>query len=178
MMPAERKTSKMNPYSARQIIDLFGMQPLPREGGWYVETYRAAEKIARVGLDIRYTGDRCHSTAILYLLTADTCSKMHRVKSDEIFHYHLGDSVKMLWLHPDGSSRDIIIGPDILTGQQVQVVVPHGVWQGAKLLDGGQWCLMSCTVAPGFEFDDYEHGDYENLIPRWSNRAAEIKLLT
>jgi hypothetical protein len=178
MMPAERKTPKMNPYIARQVIDHFGMQPLPREGGWYVETYRTAEKIARAGLDIRYAGDRCHSTAILYLLTADTCSKMHRVKSDEIFHYHLGDSVKMLWLCPDGSSRDIIIGPDILTGQQVQVVVPHNVWQGARLINGGAWCLMSCTVAPGFEFDDYEHGDYEKLIHRWPDCAAEIKLLT
>jgi predicted cupin superfamily sugar epimerase len=178
MMPDEKDSLRMNQYNARQIIDHFGMQPLPREGGWYAETYRATEKIARAGLDIRYTGDRCHSTTILYLLTADTCSKMHRVKSDEIFHYHLGDPVKMLWLCPDGSSRDIIIGPDILTGQQVQVVVPHGVWQGARLINGGTWCLMSCTVAPGFEFEDYEHGDREDLIRRRPDHTAEIKLLT
>jgi len=168
----------MNNYSAQQIIGHFDMRPLPQEGGWYVETYRAAEKIAQAGLDIRYTGDRCHSTAILYLLTPQTCSKIHRVKSDEIFHYYLGDPVKMLWLCPDGSSRDIIIGPDILNGQQVQVVVPHGVWQGARLLDGGLWCLMSCTVAPGFEFADYEHGKRDELIRRWASRAKEIELLT
>jgi predicted cupin superfamily sugar epimerase len=154
------------------------MRPLPQEGGWYIETYRAAEKTARIGLDIRHHGDRCHSTAILYLLTPDTCSKMHRVKSDEIFHYHLGDPVKMLWLCPDGSSRDIVIGPDILSGQQVQTIVPHGIWQGARLVEGGQWCLMSCTVAPGFELDDYEHGRGEELLARWPVCAAEIKLLT
>jgi uncharacterized protein len=164
----------MNHYNAQQIIDHFSMRPLPQEGGWYIETYRAAEKIARIGLDIRYHGDRCHSTAILYLLTAETCSKMHCVKSDEIFHYHLGDPVKMLWLCPDGSSRDIVIGPDILNGQQVQVIVPHGIWQGARLVEGGQWCLMSCTVAPGFEFDDYEHGNQEDLITHWPKQKEEI----
>ena len=168
----------MNYYSAQQIIELFSMQPLPYEGGWYIETYRTAEKIARSGLDVRYNGDRSHSTAILYLLTADTCSKMHRVKSDEIFHYHLGDTVKMLWLCPDGSSRDIVIGPDILNGQKVQVIVPNGIWQGACLVEGGQWCLMSCTVAPGFEFDDYEHGNRKELLTRWPDRAEDILRLT
>jgi predicted cupin superfamily sugar epimerase len=174
--PPERNFM-MNRYTTRQIIDHFNMQPLPQEGGWYVETYRAAESIVRAGLDIRYNGDRCHSTAILYLLTAETCSKMHCVKSDEIFHYHLGDPIKMLQLYPDGSSRDIILGPNILTGHQVQAVVPHGVWQGAKLRDGGQWCLTSCTVAPGFEFEDYEHGKWDELIRRWPDRKKEIQEL-
>lgn len=168
----------MNDCQAQQIIDHLSMRPLPYEGGWYTETYRAAEKIARSGLDIRYHGDRSHSTAILYLLTPDTCSKMHRVKSDEIFHYHLGDPVMMLWLCPDGSSRDIIIGPDILNHQEVQVIVPYGIWQGARLVDGGRWCLMSCTVAPGFEFDDYEHGNREDLLIHWPDWKEEILRLT
>jgi len=163
---------------AQAIIDKFGMRPLPEEGGWYVETYRAAEMIARAGLDVRYGGDRCHGTAILYLLTADTVSKMHRVKSDEIFHYHLGDAVRMLQLHPGGSGEEVVIGPDIMNGQQVQVVVPRGVWQGGRLVDGGSWCLMSCTVAPGFEFDDYEHGHRDALIERWGEFAGEVEKLT
>jgi predicted cupin superfamily sugar epimerase len=154
------------------------MEPLPEEGGWYVETYRAAEQIARAGLDARYGGKRCHSTAILYLLTGDTVSKMHRVKSDEIFHYHLGDAVQMLQLHPDGSGHEVVIGPGMMVGEQVQVVVPRGVWQGARLADSGRWCLMSCTVAPGFEFDDYEHGQRAALIEQWPEFAGEIELLT
>lgn len=168
----------MNPYSAQQIIDHFSMRPLSKEGGWYIETYRAVEKIVRMGLDSRYLGDRCYSTAILYLLTPESCSKIHRVKSDEIFHYHLGDPVKMLWLCPDGSSKNIIIGPDILNGQEVQVVVPYGIWQGARLMDGGRWCLMSCTVAPGFEYDDYEHGNQARLLDRWPDRKEDILRLT
>lgn len=156
------------------IIELFGMQPLAEEGGWYVETYRAGEVIARAGLDGRYGGDRAHSTAILYLLTGDTVSKMHRVKSDEIFHYHLGDPVRMLQLFPDGSGTEVVIGPDIMNGQQVQIVVPHGVWQGSRLVDGGGWCLMSCTVSPGFEFADYEHGQREPLIAQWPEFADAI----
>lgn len=162
---------------AQEIIDYFGMQPLSQEGGWYVETYRAAESIKKAGLNVRYSGDRDHSTAILYLLTSDTVSKMHRVKSDEIFHYHLGDPVKMLRLYPDGSGQEVVIGPDILNGQQVQVIVPHGVWQGGRLLDDGAWCLMSCTVAPGFEFDDYEHGQSDLLIEQWPSFADLIRQL-
>jgi uncharacterized protein len=177
-MITRQRSLQMNHYSAQQIIDHFSMRPLPQEGGWYIETYRAAEKIARTGLDIRYHGDRCHSTAILYLLTPDTCSKMHRVKSDEVFHYHLGDPVNMLWLCPDGSSRHILIGPDIFNSQMVQVIVPQGVWQGARLADGGQWCLMSCTVAPGFEFDDYEHANRNELIARWPDQTENIVKLT
>jgi len=168
----------MNSYTAQQIIDHFGMQPLGQEGGWFVETYRAAEKIARTSLAARYPGDRCYCTDILYLLTPESCSKMHRVRSDEIFHYHLGDPAWMLWLCPDGTSREIVIGPDILHGQQVQVIVPRGTWQGARLIDAGRWCLKSCTVAPGFEYEDYEHGRPEDLIARWPKRKKDILQLT
>lgn len=162
---------------AEDIIELFGMRPLAEEGGWYVETYRAGEVITRAGLDRRYGGDRAHSTAILYLLTGDTVSKMHRVKSDEIFHYHLGDPVRMLQLFPDGSGTEVVIGPDILSGQQVQAVVPHGVWQGSRLVDGGRWCLMSCTVSPGFAFSDYDHGQRAGLVEQWPGFIDAIDAL-
>lgn len=164
--------------NAQAIIDYFQMQPLPEEGGWFVETYRANEKIAQAGLDRRYSGDRDHCTDILYLLTVDAVSRMHRVKSDEIFHYHLGDPVKMTQLWPNGKAKEVVIGPDILNGQQVQVIVPHGIWQGCRLMDGGTWCLMSCAVAPGFEYDDYEHGDKFDLISRWPQCRTEIDRLS
>ncbi len=88
--------------NAQQIIEFFGMQPLSDEGGFYVETYRACERIERSGLPTRYDGPRCFSTAILYLLTAESCSRLHRVSSDEIFHFYLGGPVSMLQLPPDG----------------------------------------------------------------------------
>src|SRR5207249_3960045 len=100
----------------------------------------------------RYSGDRSVSTAIYYLLTPGTFSALHRLKSDEIFHFYAGSPVKMLQLHEDGRGEEIILGSDVLAGQQPQVLVRRGVWQGSYLLPGGEFALLGCTVAPGFEY--------------------------
>ena len=155
--------------SAEYIIDYFGMKPLPEEGGFYVETYRAEEKIAAQHLPSRYAGPRNFSTAILYLLTPDTCSRLHKVKSDEIFHFYLGDPVQMIQLHPNGKSEFVDIGPDITKGQHPQIIVPKGTWQGARLKKNGKFALLGCTVAPGFEFADYQPVDKEKLLIRYPN---------
>jgi predicted cupin superfamily sugar epimerase len=160
------------------IIDLFGMKPLPDEGGYYVETYRALEKITHTVLPPGYTGERNFSTAILYLLTPDTFSKLHRLAGDEIFHFYLGDAVTMLQLHPDGSSEVITLGPDIMNGQQVQVAVPRDTWQGSFLNEGGSFALMGTTVSPGFEFDDFEQGRREELLKQYPSQREIILKLT
>src|ERR1039458_5800201 len=95
-----------------------------------------------------------------------TFSELHRVASDEIFHFYLGDPVEMLQLWPDGSGKQVLIGTDIKSGMAPQVVVPHGVWQGARLVPGGEFALLSCTVSPGFEYADYESGSRQFL--RWA----------
>lgn len=155
--------------SAEYIIDYFGMKPLPEEGGFYVETYRAEEKIAAQHLPPRYAGPRNFSTAILYLLTYDTYSRLHKVKSDEIFHFYLGDPIQMIQLHPDGTHKIIHLGIDITKGQHPQVIVPKGTWQGARLKKNGKFALLGCTVAPGFEFADYQPADREKLLALYSN---------
>jgi len=154
------------------------MKPLPYEGGYYVETYRCAEKIAQSALSARYSGQRSFSTAILYLLTPDTSSALHRVKSDEIFHFYLGDPVTMLRLHPDGSSEVTTLGQDIMNGQCVQVTVPKNSWQGYLLNEGGRFALMGCTAAPGFEFADFELGNKEELLRQYPSRRDLILKLT
>jgi uncharacterized protein len=164
--------------SSEEIIEYFGMRPLAEEGGFYVETYRAKEKITKAGLAERYSGDRDHSTAILYLLTVETFSAMHRVKSDEVFHFYLGDAVSTLQLHPDGTSEVITLGQDILNGERVQVIVPNGSWHGCRLKEGGKFALMGCTVAPGFEFEDYENGKREELIRQYPRQEEMIRKLT
>jgi predicted cupin superfamily sugar epimerase len=103
--------------SAQEIIDALGMQPHREEGGYFVEPYRSEEFIPKAGLPERYPSERPFGTAIYYLLTPDTCSALHRLASDEIFHLYLGDPVTMLQLHPDGSSEVITLGQDILQGQ-------------------------------------------------------------
>ena len=163
---------------AQQIIALLRLQPLPLEGGYYRETYRAGEKIAAAALPPRYGADRAFCTAIYYLLTPETISALHRVKSDEIFHFHLGDPVTMFQLHPDGRAERVVLGHDIAAGQQLQVVVPRGVWQGAFLNEGGRFALMGCTAAPGFEFDDFELGRREELLKAFPKRAEVITRLT
>jgi predicted cupin superfamily sugar epimerase len=95
---------------------------------------------------------------------------MHRLRSDEIFHFYLGDPVEMLQLWADGSSRVLQLGPSLAEGQVPQLVVPKGVWQGSRLIAGGAFALLGCTVAPGFEFADYESGRLDALVsayPEW-----------
>ena len=110
---------------AKTIISHLGLQPHP-EGGFYRETYRCEDKIAAAALPPRYGKDRNLSTAIFYLLTPGNCSTLHRVRGDEVFHFYLGDPVTMLQLHGDGHGETIVLGQNIVAGQQLQVVVPKG----------------------------------------------------
>ena len=163
--------------TADQLIALLDLKPHP-EGGYYVETYCSSEAISEESLPSRYKGRRCFGTAIYYLLTAQTFSAMHRVRSDEIFHFYSGDPVEMLQLWPDGSGRVAILGSDVLNGMQPQVVVDRGVWQGARLLEGGKFALLGTTVSPGFEFTDYESGHREELVKSYPQFRELIIALT
>jgi uncharacterized protein len=162
---------------AETIIARLGLQPHP-EGGFYRETYRSPETIAAAALPPRYGKDRNLSTAIYYLLTPDSFSSLHRLQSDELFHFHLGDPVTMLQLHGDGRGETITLGHNILAGQQLQAVVPRGVWQGMFLNDGGRFALLGTTVSPGFDFADFEVGIRDALILQYPSYAAHIERLT
>jgi hypothetical protein len=165
--------------NVNQIIQILGMRPLPDEGGFYVETYRSNDMIAQAALpQERYQSDKAVSTAIYYLLTPETTSLMHRLPSDEIFHFYLGDPVQMLQLLPSGEGRVIELGHDIASGQAVQVVAAAGTWQGSRLLPDGRYALMGTTVAPGFDFADYEAGDRDDLMRRFPRYRAMIEELT
>ena len=150
--------------TTEQIKSLFNLKPHPMEGGFFVETYRSDEHISKDLLPERYNSDRSLGTAIYYLLTPGTFSAMHRLQTDEIFHFYLGDPVEMLQLWPDGSGKIITLGHNILDGMALQILVPRGVWQGARLRSGGNFALLGTTVAPGFESSDYESGYRETLI--------------
>ncbi|MGA2754868.1 MAG: cupin domain-containing protein [Terracidiphilus sp.] len=158
--------------TADQIKSLLHLEPHPVEGGWFRRTYTSAGSVELP------RGVRAQGTAIYYLLEAGTFSEMHVLASDEIFHFYLGDPVEMLFLLLDGSSAVLTLGPDLAAGQHVQVVVPAGVWQGARLLDGGKVALLGCTVTPGFDFADYVSGSYAELAAKWPAEAERIKKLT
>jgi len=158
--------------TADQIKSLLHLEPHPVEGGWFRRTYTSAGSVELP------RGVRAQGTAIYYLLEAGTFSEMHVLASDEIFHFYLGDPVEMLFLLLDGSSAVLTLGPDLAAGQHVQVVVPAGVWQGARLMDGGKVALLGCTVTPGFDFADYVSGSYAELAAKWPAEAERIKKLT
>ena len=163
--------------TAQDLIRLLELQPHPKEGGFFRETYRSKESIAKAALPSRYPAARDHSTCIYYLLTPSTFSALHRLQTDEIFHLYLGGPVRMLQLGDDGG-KTIVLGQDLLAGQQVQVVVPRGVWQGSLLEPGADFALLGCTVAPGFDYADYEHGARAELTERYREHAELIQRLT
>jgi predicted cupin superfamily sugar epimerase len=165
--------------TADEVKKLLGLQAHPVEGGWYVRTYEAAEMIAASGFkDGRYGGARRTGTAIYYLLEPDTFSEMHTLKSDEVFHFYAGDAVEMLQLLDGGEVKRVVIGGDLAVGVLPQAVVPKGVWQGSRLVPGGKWALLGCTVSPGFEFEDYAEGSRAELIAGWPEAREMIEALT
>ena len=163
--------------SANEIIDLLGLEPLEPEGGCFAETYRAREQLAAAALPPRYAGARAAATAIYYLLTATNCSRLHRLASDELFHFYLGDPVEMLQLGPDGTGHVALLGNDLRAGMRPQILVPRGVWQGARVRAGGALALLGTTVAPGFELADYECGCRDRLEAAYPEHAALIREL-
>lgn len=159
--------------TADAVIRALGLEPHPKEGGYFRETYRASESYRSP----RHGGDRSVSTAIYYLLTPTTISALHKLASDEIFHFYAGDPVRMLQLGTFGG-REFVLGPDVLAGQHPQLLVPHGTWQGSLLEPGGTFALLGCTVAPGFDYVDYEHGRRDDLTARHPAHAELIRKLT
>jgi len=163
--------------TAEQIREILKMQPHPIEGGYFVETYRSAQKLPASALEGTFRGERAIATAIHYLLTPDTFSALHRLPTDEIFHFYLGDPVEMLQLRPDGRGGTVILGPDLAAGMRLQHVVPAGAWQGSRLASGGKYALLGTTMAPGFDPRDYESGRREELIagyPAWASHIAML----
>lgn len=160
-----------------EIIATLQLQPHP-EGGYFREIYRCSETIAKDCLPSRYAGARSVSTSIYYMLTSETFSVMHRVASDEIYHFYSGSPLELLLLHPGGRSEVIMIGPDIRDGQHPQFVIPHGVWQGSRVYAGGSYCLIGATVAPGFDFADFEEGKRADLVNQFPAQSEMITALT
>jgi len=163
---------------ADDIIRQLGLKPHPTEGGYFLETYRSEDIIKKDALRGRYKDDKSAGTAIYYLLTPDSYSAMHRLKTDEVFHFYLGDPVTMLLLYPDGSSEVITLGQKLFNSEQVQAVIPRDTWMGAFLNEDGEFALMGTTMAPGFDYDDFELGQADELIKKYPNREKLMRRLT
>lgn len=146
------------------LVAHYGLEPIPREGGLFRRTWAGPE-----GPDGRPRG-----TAIVALLTSDDYSALHRLPHDEIWHFYLGSPLELLLLAPDGSWTTSVLGPDVLGGQHPQLTVPAGTWMGGRVAAGGEWTFFGCTMAPGFTYEDYEHGNAAELTARYPSATGRI----
>jgi uncharacterized protein len=164
----------------RELIAHFNLQRLPVEGVLFTQLYRSPEIVDSAHRPARYRGEKPYGTVALGLFTADgdSFSSMHRLQTDEVWHFYLGDPLEMLLLHPDGQSEIITLGHDILNSQKIVHVVPHGAWMGARVRAGGDWALIGNTMAPGFTSSDFESGLRDELIARYPHERDMITALT
>ncbi len=162
--------------NAEKIIRQLGLIPLEGEGGMYAEVYRSSEFIDKTSLPQRYSSKRCFYSSIYYLITKDNFSRLHKIKSDEVYHFYYGDSVEMINLFQDGSYKMLILGQDIFCGEKMQHLVAADVCQGARLKNGGSFALLGTTVSPGFEFEDFTPASQqkEALLKKYSNIKVQL----
>ncbi len=162
-------------HSATFWISTLGLTHHP-EGGWFRETYRSPESYAVEVLPNRFSGPRSFCTAIYFLLERGEFSALHRIKSDEIWHFHDGAALTVYVLTPAGEQYEILLGRNAEKGERFQAVVPAGCWFGAAT--HGVFSLVGCTVAPGFDFNDFEMAERDNLTALFPHHAALINRLT
>jgi predicted cupin superfamily sugar epimerase len=148
------------------------------EGGYFKETYRSLEDVMKDALPERFPGSRRFSTAIYFLLTGDQYSHFHRIKSDELWHFHTGSSITLHMISPEGEYSTIKLGPDVKRGEVFQAVMPAAFWFGTTVDDPKSFTLVGCTVAPGFDFEDFELGDTDALLAEFPMHEEIIRRLT
>ncbi len=155
----------MRGLTADEVIAKLDLAPLEGEGGYFRQTW--IQESGTPGPPI--------GTCILYLVTPDSFSALHRLEHDEIFHFYLGDPCEAVSVDPDGRLTEFTLGQDIMAGMQVQHVVPARSWQGARLAPGGSWALLGTTMAPGFHIDGFELATADDIEVFEPEVAARVR---
>ena len=165
-----------NPIEA--LINHYNLLPHP-EGGFYRQTYEASEQILRDALPERFDGNRNFSTAIYFLLPHGNFSAFHRIKSDEVWHFYEGCALHIHVIHPNGDYECLKLGSNMNNGESYQLVVPANAWFASEPVgDAGSFALVGCTVAPGFDFADFELADAEKLVEQFPSHEQLIRQLS
>lgn len=163
--------------SIEKLIKQFNLQKHP-EGGWYNQTYKSKELIPVTALPQRFKGDRAYSTAIFFLLEQGNFSAFHKIKSDECWHFYSGDPLHIYVIDQAGKLNTILLGNNFEKRQYFQYIVPANCWFASRPAPGSDYCFVGCTVAPGFEFDDFEMANGEELSLLYPNHSSIIKELS
>jgi uncharacterized protein len=176
MQPVEEGTA-MTKKDAQYWIEKLQLIPHP-EGGFYRQTFRSELTIERAGLPSSFPGSRAASTAIYFLLSGENFSAFHRLRSDEVWHFYAGAPLIVHVISERGHYLAITLGADLDAGQVLQAVVPAGCWFASHVADWKSWALVGCTVAPGFEFEDFELAKRAELVQKYPQHRALIERLT
>lgn len=153
------------------------MQPHP-EGGFFAETYRSTESVPQAALPARFAGVRAFSTAIYFLLESHNRSALHRIQSDEVWHFYAGGPLEVFVIEPNTGVLTVIrLGNRPDRGEVFQAVVRAGCWFGSKPMTGSDFSLVGCTVAPGFDFADFELADRAEMLRQFPQHQAVIEVL-
>ena len=158
-------------------IQHYQMQTHP-EGGYFAETYRSSEKIPQNALPDRFTGDRSFSTSIYFLLESHHISALHRIKSDEMWHFYAGCLLNVYVIDDEKKLSTIRLGNNPEKGEVFQAVVPAKAWFGSKPAEVDSYSLVGCTVAPGFDFEDFEMKSRTELLTMFPQHEEVVKMLT
>lgn len=161
-------------HSAQYWIDKLQLIKHP-EGGYYREVYRSDEFVHKKNLPDRYSSFRSFSSSIYFLLNSNEFSAFHRLKSDEIWHFYEGSAITLLIILKNGESRKIILGRNGDSGEVYQAVMPKGCWFAAIVTEPISYAMVGCTVAPGFDFEDFEMGRKETLLKLYPKHASLIE---
>ena len=166
--------------TAPAYISALNLQPHP-EGGYYAQTYEAAEKVDHTALPGRFGGDRAFSTAIYFLLENHHRSALHRIQSDEVWHFYAGGPLLIYVINPATAALTTIrLGNRLDEGEVFQAVVGAGCWFGSKpigLPTDPPFSLVGCTVAPDFDFADFDLADSESMLAQYPQHRTVIELL-
>ena len=163
--------------NATQWIKDLNLIPLPEEGGWYRETYRSEEFISKNALPERFPSKRCYSTSIYYLLKSDEFSAFHRIKQDEVWHFYEGSNLTLHIIDQRGKYEAVIMGRDLDQNEYLQYTINKGDLFAATVNQENRFSLVGCTVAPGFEFEDFEAPARSELLQLYpANKQTIINL--
>jgi uncharacterized protein len=165
---------RMRERGGKYWVEKLGLEP-HLEGGYFRQTYRSELKI---GTLLGFPGARVASTAIYFLLEGENFSAFHRLRPDEVWHFYAGSPLIVHVIDPAGSYSSILLGSDPEAGQVFQAVVRAGCWFASHVADWKSWALMGCTVAPGFEFEDFEMAKREELVREYPQHREMIERLT
>lgn len=163
--------------TAQQLITKYQLQPHP-EGGFYLQTYCSTEMLPVDALPTRFKGDRYFSTAIYFLLEGKQFSAFHRIQSDELWHFYTGIGLHIYVLHPDGKGEVLKLGNDLENGYSFQQMVPAGCWFASKPINENGFSFVGCTVAPGFDFADFELAEKKVLLKEYPQHENWINMLS